>query len=473
MTSGIIPTKIRDFSYSVSEGAFGLVINLLVMILVERHLGERGLGIFSYLLSLYFIIGFISDFGISKFVEHALATGQVKERASKLFSYAFQAVLLVSIFFGIILIFTAAFDTAQTRVEEKIAAYFILALILPFRNLNKLLLSFLEAKASHDITAKLKIRKRLILIGLIYVFLLLNVPASLLMIGYLISEAIITINAWIKVPLSLSLRPWIGWRKLRILLSQSSSYLFTDDVLDVVLYLDFFLLGFFISSEALGVYAEASILVRAFLIIPFGLKPLFYSHYCRLASQGRNQEAAIFFKRSTAVLFFILSALSLYILVYYPVILHKLFYTQGYDLISFRIFSILLPGLLLFSTFSIHEPIYEALGDIRVYQKLVLLVSFINLFLNAFMIPFAGFIGAAWATTISLFFYFFLFGRRFKSSIRINKKTYLLSSGVIYFLYILFHKFEPGFWISIWMIPLFLFIILSLLNLFNFEEIAT
>ena len=158
-------------------------------------------------------------------------------------------------------------------------------------------------------------------------------------------------------------------------------------------------------------------------------------------------------------------------LVYYPVILHKLFYTQGYDLVSFRIFSILLPGLLLFSTFSIHEPIYEALEEIRGYQKIVLLVSLINVCLNAFLIPFAGFIGAAWATTISLFFYFFLFGGQLKDRIRINKKTYLLSSGVIYFLYVLFHKLEPDMWISIWMIPLSLFIILSLLNLFNFEEI--
>ena len=375
------------------------------------------------------------------------------------------------LFFGITLIFTAGYYMTQTRVDEKTAAYFILALILIFHNLNKLLLSFLEAKESHDVTAKLKIRKRLILIGVIYGLLLFNVPASLLMIGYLVSEAITTINAWKKIPLSLSLRPWIGWRKLKILVSHSSSYLFTDDVLDVVLYLDFFLLGFFISSENLGVYAEASILVRAFLIIPLGLKPLFYSHYCRLASQDKIHRASVFCQRSTPILFFTLATLCLYILVYYPVILHKLFYTRGYDLVSFRIFSILLPGLLLFSTFSIHEPIYEALEEIRVYQKIVLLVSLINVCLNAFLIPFAGFIGAAWATTISLFFYFFLFGGQLKDSIRINKKTYLLSSGVIYFLYILFHKLELDMWISIWMIPLSLFIILSFLNLFNFEAI--
>jgi hypothetical protein len=35
---------------------------------------------------------------------------------------------------------------------------------------------------------------------------------------------------------------------------------------------------------------------------------------------------------------------------------------------------------------------------------------------------------------------------------------------------VLFNEFEPGLWRSLWMISLCLFSILSLINLFNFEE---
>jgi len=50
----------------IGEGALDLVVNLIVMIMVERSLGEVGLGVFAYLLSILMFAGFISEFGIPK-----------------------------------------------------------------------------------------------------------------------------------------------------------------------------------------------------------------------------------------------------------------------------------------------------------------------------------------------------------------------------------------------------------------------
>ena len=58
--------RVRNFSFLIGEGALDLLVNLIVMIMVERSLGEVGLGVFAYLLSILMFAGFISKFGIPK-----------------------------------------------------------------------------------------------------------------------------------------------------------------------------------------------------------------------------------------------------------------------------------------------------------------------------------------------------------------------------------------------------------------------
>ena len=69
----ILIKKIREFSLTIGQGAFDLIASLLAMIIVERAYSQEGLGIFSYLLSLYFIVGYISEFGIPGYLERETA----------------------------------------------------------------------------------------------------------------------------------------------------------------------------------------------------------------------------------------------------------------------------------------------------------------------------------------------------------------------------------------------------------------
>lgn len=52
---------------------------------------------------------------------------------------------------------------------------------------------------------------------------------------------------------------------------ESLRYYFTHEGLRVLFFVDFFVLGFFVSSAQMGSYAEASVLARIFLIIPLGV----------------------------------------------------------------------------------------------------------------------------------------------------------------------------------------------------------
>ena len=65
--------KIKTYFLTVGEGAVELIINLVVMVLVERTYDQQGLGVYAYLLSLYFISGHLSEFGIPRYAEHGFA----------------------------------------------------------------------------------------------------------------------------------------------------------------------------------------------------------------------------------------------------------------------------------------------------------------------------------------------------------------------------------------------------------------
>ena len=69
----VFTKKLKEYFLTVGEGTVELTINLVVMVLVERFYDQQALGIYAYLLSLLFIISYISEFGIPRFTEHQIA----------------------------------------------------------------------------------------------------------------------------------------------------------------------------------------------------------------------------------------------------------------------------------------------------------------------------------------------------------------------------------------------------------------
>ncbi|MCP4298684.1 MAG: oligosaccharide flippase family protein [Proteobacteria bacterium] len=106
--------------------------------MVERSLGEAGLGVFVYLLSILMFAGFISEYGISRYLEREIAIIEGDKAQTQAIEKALYAVLVTSIVCAVLFLITAVFDTAHTRVEEKVAAYFIIGITIPLRNLNRI-----------------------------------------------------------------------------------------------------------------------------------------------------------------------------------------------------------------------------------------------------------------------------------------------------------------------------------------------
>jgi O-antigen/teichoic acid export membrane protein len=143
--------KVTIYLFTIGEGAVELFINLAVMVMVERTYDQRGLGVYAYLLSLFFIVGYLSEFGISRFAEHEIAKNHDNQAAqTKIVSECCRSMLGLSLIVAALFILTAGWNTDHTRIGERVAAYLILGATLPLRNLNRLKLANLIMPAYSD-----------------------------------------------------------------------------------------------------------------------------------------------------------------------------------------------------------------------------------------------------------------------------------------------------------------------------------
>ena len=467
-----LPKKIRDFSFLIGEGAVDLTVNLILMIMVERALGLSGLGVFSYLLSILIFAGFVSDFGVASYLEREISVSSVSTDPRWTIEKACRAVMVTSALCAILLFVNTFSGTTLTRVDEKAVGYFIIGITILLRNANRMRMAMLCGLGKFDKAARLNTEKRIILLGSTLFLLMCRLPASVIIAGFLLAEMGLFFRSrkQARLPaLKVILR---GRDSVQTTLSESFHYLFTDETLDVVLHLDFFLLGVFVSSADLGLYAEASILARSFLIIPISIRPVFRKSFCSLISTGQIRAAARSVHRSAAFLFSFHSVLAVYILLYYPAVIDAIYHSQRKSFEAFHIFAMFLPGLLFFSALTSLEPLYEAEGKVAFLQQHIIQISFLNLILNLFFIPFAGYYGAAFATAVSMFGYFLFFGRQLTPVLKLPKLKFLSAGTSVYLTYMFFNALDLNLAFSILLVPIFIITLFFLLNIFSFELVS-
>ena len=463
--------KLKDYFLTIGESTIELTITLVVMVLVERFYDQHGLGVYAYLLSLLFITGYIVEFGIPRFAEHEFAkTDTNPADQSEILKKSRQTLLFLSLLLSSILFLTAGYDAAHTQIGERAAAYLVIGAILPLRSLNTLKLSVLHGMGKHGVVAKLQTSKRLIFLGATILLLIVHVPPSFLLLAFLVSEKFLAILAFVKHKLQGNWKTWIGIRSVRSTLIQGYRYLFTDDALDTVLYIDFLILGMFVSSWQLGVYAEASIIARFFLLVPLSIKPIFRRRYTLMSSQQQFRQASIAFHRTTNIMFYIQSLLALYILLYFPDVLNAFYHTRGEELLSYNVFTVLVPGLIYFAAVTSQEAVYEAHEQVSVLRKLAVSIAILNIVLNIYLVPFAGIFGAASATMISMLAYFLAFDLFLDKSHKINKWNYIMAGAGVYLIYMLMRALNFGLLFDAVLTPIILFGLFTCIGFFEVDK---
>jgi len=442
---------------AVGEESFELLAGLLVMIMVERTHGPAGLGIFAYLMACMFAVRYFCSFGVVRYVEVETARQSEDEAREHLFARGALAVFCLALLGAMLLLATADIDTSHTRIDERFAAYVLLAILLPVANLNSLKLAVLNGLGHHGQVAWLRLIRHGAILALIYIFTRSQLAPSFLLLAYLLADILLT---W-------QLRRYCRLPGLRIIgkkfdavgrtLRQGSAYLFTDNGLDLLLNIDLFVLGLFVGSAKLGSYAEAAVLVRCSLVFAIALKPILRRYYTRTAAE---QPAALstVVGQHTAIFFCLQSLFALLTLLYFPLVLDFFFDFRRETVQSLEIFRVFVPGLIFYATFMTIEPVYEALQRAEDLKRFTLTVVGVNFVLTLYLVPVAGIFGAAAATMLTMLAHFFLFGRRLALRLTPGKIIFLCAGVAMYLIYSLFSNLAWHPAVYFWLAPLLLFL---------------
>ena len=464
----------KSYVFSVGEAAIDIAVSLLLLILVGRSYGPGGLGVYSFLLSTFVLISFLAELGVGKYVERELAVGG-KQDSWNLLSEARGVILISGLMGGLGTLLLGKWIVGASVVAGSAwPGFCVLAVAVPFNLYSGFQTSVLHGRGEHSTASRADSVKRLVLLGSVFLLSGMRIRPDLLVTAFVFSEVahILVVKRAVRMPsITATLKRLSA---ARATIREGLRYYFTHEGLRVLFFVDFFVLGFFVSATQEGSYAEASVLARLFLIIPLGAAPLYRARVYR--STEADHERLFVDSRKIAAWFFSFHAVvALIFLLYFPHILRAVFKVQGDLPIFFRIFSLLLPGLLLFSSTVVLEPLFniEVLNTGSGEQglnRIALRVFIINAFLNLYLIPFAGVSGAAIATTLSLMIYFFLFVRGIGSKGDIPMKAYLLSGALVYVAYHILESVNIPFLVVVPLVAIVLPILFGVVGLYSNQQ---
>lgn len=251
------------------------------------------------------------------------------------------------------------------------------------------------------------------------------------------------------------------------MMDSGRAYLFTDNLLDVVFYLDMLILGWFASPVELGIYARALILARLFLVIPGGVRPVFRRLANERLAAGLEDRLLAFMARTIRGLFFVHGCLAILVLVNFPRVMAAVFHLRQWADESFTVFTLVLPGLIFFSAVTALEPIFEARQQTEKLKRMTLVVSVANLILNLNLIPFAGMAGAAVATAGAMFIHFLLFCRMLPPDLGGVRIFWPGSAAALYLSCVLLTFIDSGVFYTLVLAPILFGALLWLVGFFN------
>lgn len=419
----------------VVDRLIGIGAGLVAMIIVDRHYGPAGLGMFAWFFSLLAMAGYLGRFGIPVYVENRIA--REPESATDIGANALAALLALG---GAGIVIGTMYAFLLPGPGPGAADNLLILLLGPtifFQNINALRLAMLNATGRYGRAARLRIRQRIVFLAATLVLCWGQVPVPLVAGAFCISQIVMLVMGRKAMRLPAMGQVVAGMKQIRPMLEKSRAFLFTDNLLDVVFYVDMLILGWFVSPFQLGIYARALILARLFLVVPGGLRPIFRRRVNHMVQGGPDSRLKPFMARVSRWFFFVHGLLALFVLTHFQQALDMLYEGRQWAADAFTVFGLVVPGLIFYSAVTALEPVFEARQQQAALRRLTLIVAAINLVLNINLIPFAGIHGAAAATAIATGAHFLIFCRLLPADLKGFQFFWPGAAASLYLAYVL------------------------------------
>ena len=383
-----------------------IISGFYLMYLITSIYGSEGMGVFSLSQTILMIMVMFSVFGTDTASLKYSAEYFSKNNYNKLNSFYFSIlkfVLILSIGFSIIIFFT----------KEEISVFFneqLLSQSLFFISLSILPMSFINInseslRAVREYNLYTSIRYVLIpLFTILFIYILYNSNNI---------DFLIPIKAYVLSVYLISFISFIFWFKkikffkyisninsnLNELFKFSFPVLISNSMLLLIQWVDIIILGYFETSNIVGIYSVIMKISLFSSIILFSINSIVASEFSRLYSLRKMDDLKLIIRKSSKVIFFITIPILIFIVCFSKFIL-------GYFGTEFvaanKTLYILIIGQFINIVCGSVGYILIMTEKQNIFKNIMIFSTCINIIMNIILIPIYSINGAAIASSISL-----------------------------------------------------------------------
>jgi len=380
----------------------GRLFRGLIIIYAARVLGTIEYGVFAYVLSLAGFFMIFSDIGVNQILTKEVA--KKPEEDTYYFATTFWIKLVLLIFTAILIIFLTPYFS-KIEAAKKLLPF--IALLSVFDGLRELSVAFFRAKEKMELEALVTSVTNLSFAIFGFVILSLMANTKALTFTYILSAGLGAMAGIII------LRKYFGkiisfFRKdlIKEILTSAWPIAFLGIIGIFMLNTDIVMLGFFRTSQEVGLYSAGQRIIQLLYTLPMILAISFFPILSRFIGQKDNVKTRLLMERGMVAVFFLAIPIAVGGVILGKEIINFL-YGSEYLAATFSFQILILTVLLIFPAMLIGNYIL-AYNKQRKITPYAILGAVGNIVLNAILIPRFGIVGAAVATLSSQIIYYSL-----------------------------------------------------------------
>jgi O-antigen/teichoic acid export membrane protein len=378
-------------------GVSGIIVNVTIGDIYHVD----GLGLFSQAVASYMIISILAAFGIqTSIIKSTAELVEDQDKLNQSITGALLSIFLTSSFVTIIaLLFLFLTDGFFKNKEVAILLQYMLSGLVLF-SLNKVLMGFLNGLRSMKFYALIQSARWVILLLLILLLSLGKQKLNIVVLSFPLTELFVLclVFAYSRKYFRIDFRNLKPWMRTHLLFGGQSVLI--DSVSELNAQISIILIGYFLTDRDAGNYSLAFSITRGFWMITSIIQLNFNPIIANLWAQGRLQDLKQYFLQIKKVTLLIMIPLLLVAFFLYPIFIHIFMTNSSSYEPSIPVFSILLFGVAVFSSYYSVGAMLTMTGHQAEALKLLLLMLFINVSTSIFFIHWLQLIGAAIATSI-------------------------------------------------------------------------
>jgi O-antigen/teichoic acid export membrane protein len=381
-----------------------IISGFYLMYLITNIYGSEGMGVFALSQTILMIMVMFSVFGTDTASLKYCAEYFSENNYNKLNSFYFRIlkfVLILSIGFSIIIFFTRAGISVFFNEQLLSQSLFFISLsILPMSFIN---INSESLRGVREYNLYTSIRYVLVpLFAILFIYILNNN-----------SDILTPIKAYVLSIYLISFISFIFWfKKIKVfkyfsninsnfndLVKFSFPVLISNSMLLLIQWVDIIILGYFETSNIVGIYSVIMKISLFSSIILFSINSIVASEFSRLYSLNKMDDLKLIIRKSSKVIFFITIPILIFIVCFSEFIL-------GYFGTEFvaanKTLYILIIGQFINILCGSVGYILMMTDKQSVFKNIMIFSTFINIIMNIILIPLYSINGAAIASSVSL-----------------------------------------------------------------------